>query len=46
MKLFDPDRPYGEQADEYLADLEERARAEQADDLESEMGFRPFDQEW
>ena len=31
-------RPYGEQADKYLADLEERAK-------EEELGFRPFDQE-
>ena len=39
LKLFDPDKPYGEQADEYLADLEERAK-------EEELGFRPFDQEY
>lgn len=29
MDLFDKDKPYGEQADKYLADLEERARQEQ-----------------
>lgn len=39
-------RPYGEKADAYLADLEERARQEEADDMEKEMGFKPFDQEW
>ena len=39
LRLFDPDKPYGEQADNYLADLEERAKAE-------ELGFRPFDQEY
>ena len=29
---------YGEYADKYLADLEERAK-------EEELGFKPFDQE-
>ena len=40
------ERPYGEKADEYLKNLEERAKAEEADDMEKEMGFRPFGQEW
>ena len=39
-------RPYGEKADAYLADLEERARQEEADYQEGELGFRPFDQEY
>ena len=39
LRLFDPDKPYGEQADAYLSDLEERAK-------EDELGFRPFDQEY
>lgn len=39
LRLFDPDKPYGEQADAYLRDLEERAS------IEDELGFKPFDQE-
>ena len=39
-------RPYCEKADAYLADLEERARQEEADYQEGELGFRPFDQEY
>ena len=39
LRLFDPDKPYGEQADAYLRDLEERAS------IEEELGFKPFDQE-
>lgn len=39
-------RPYGEKADEYMKNLEEQAKAEEADDMEKEMGFKPFDQEW
>ena len=45
LKLFDSDRPYGEQADEYLRDLEDRARAERSEMMEDDLGFRPFDQE-
>ena len=45
LKLFDSDRPYGEQADEYLCDLEDRARAERSEIMEDDLGFRPFDQE-
>ena len=45
LKLFDPDKPYGEQADKYLADLEERARAERSEMMEDDLGFKPFDQE-
>lgn len=45
MKLFDSERPYGEQADKYLADLEDRARAERSEMMEDDLGFRPFDQE-
>ena len=41
-----PPKPYGEKADAYLADLEERARQEEADYQEGELGFRPFDQEY
>ena len=40
------ERPYGEKADEYLNNLEERAKAEEADDMEKDMGFRPFGSEW
>ena len=40
------DRPYGEKADEYMKQLEEQARAEEADDMEKEMGFRPHGEEW
>ena len=39
LRLFDPDKPYGEQADAYMRDLERRAK-------EEELGFRPFDQEY
>ena len=39
LRLFDPDKPYGEQADAYMCDLERRAK-------EEELGFRPFDQEY
>ena len=45
LKLFDSDRPYGEQADEYLRDLEDRARAERSEMMEEDLGFKPFDQE-
>lgn len=40
------ERPYGEKADEYLKALEEQAKADEADDMEKEMGFKPFGQEW
>ena len=40
------ERPYGEKADEYLKALEEQAKAEEADDMEKDMGFKPFGQEW
>ena len=40
------ERPYGEKADEYMKQLEEQARAEEADDMEKEMGFRPHGEEW
>lgn len=40
------DRPYGEKADEYMKTLEEQAKAEEADDMEKDMGFKPFGQEW
>lgn len=40
------ERPYGAKADEYMKHLEEQARAEEADDMEKEMGFKPFGQEW
>ena len=40
------ERPYGEKADEYMKNLEEQAKAEEADDMEKEMGFKPFGQEW
>ena len=39
-------RPYGEKADAYFRDLEERAKAEEADLMEDEMGFRPIGSEW
>ena len=43
----DTPESYGEKADKYLADLEERAKAEkEADDFEEKFGFRPFDQEY
>lgn len=45
LKLFGSDRPYGEQADEYLRNLEDRARAERSEMMEKDLGFRPFDQE-
>ena len=32
LRIFDPDRPYGEQADEYLRNLEERAKEEEESD--------------
>ncbi|MBQ1797242.1 MAG: hypothetical protein IIZ88_05745 [Prevotella sp.] len=44
--LFDKKRPYGEQADDYLRNLEERARQEEIGEMEDNMGFKPFDQEW
>ena len=40
------ERPYGEKADEYMKNLEEQAKADEADDMEKEMGFKPFGQEW
>lgn len=40
------DRPYGEKADEYMKHLEEQAKADEADDMEKEMGFRPHGEEW
>jgi hypothetical protein len=40
------ERPYGEKADEYMKNLEEQARADESDDMEKEMGFKPFGQEW
>jgi hypothetical protein len=40
------ERPYGEKADEYMKNLEEQAKAEEADDMEKGMGFKPFGQEW
>jgi len=40
------ERPYGEKADEYLKNLEERAKAEEADYMEKEMGYRPHGEEW
>ena len=40
------ERPYGEKADEYMKNLEEQAKAEEADDMEKEMGFRPHGEEW
>jgi hypothetical protein len=40
------DRPYGEKADEYMKHLEEQSKAEDADDMEKEMGFKPHGQEW
>lgn len=39
-------KPYGQKAYEYLSELEERARQEDADNMESEMGFKPFTEEW
>lgn len=49
LRLFDPDKPYGEQADKYLADLEERAKREEQRDLGDEIGeaigCKPFDVE-
>ena len=35
LRLFDPDKPYGEQADDYLRSLKDKA-------LEEDLGFRPF----
>lgn len=32
LRIFDPARPYGEQADEYLRNLEERAKEEEEND--------------
>ena len=40
------ERPYGEKADEYMKNLEEQAKADEADDMEKEMGFRPHGEEW
>ena len=40
------DRPYGKKADEYMKNLEEQVKAEEADDMEKEMGFRPHGEEW
>ena len=40
------DRPYGEKADEYMKNLEEQAKADEADDMEKEMGFKPHGVEW
>ena len=40
------DRPYGEKADDYMKNLEEQARAEESDDMEKEMGFKPHGVEW
>lgn len=40
------ERPYGEKADEYMKIIEEQAKAEEADDMEKEMGFRPHGEEW
>lgn len=40
------DRPYGAKADEYMKNLEEQAKAEEADDMEKEMEFRPHGEEW
>ena len=43
----DTTEPYGEKADKYLADLEERAKEEkEADDFEEKFGFRPHGGEW
>lgn len=57
LRLFDPDRPYGQQADEYLASLEQRAKQEEqeysngqtrtdADSDEEPEDFRPHGVEW
>jgi hypothetical protein len=40
------ERPYGEKADEYMQNLEEQAKADEADDMEKEMGFKPHGEEW
>ena len=40
------ERPYGEKADEYMKNLERQANAEESGDMEKEMGFKPFGQEW
>lgn len=40
------ERPYGEKADDYMKNLEEQAMAEEADDMEQEMGFKPHGVEW
>ena len=40
------ERSYGEKADEYMKNLEEQAKADEADDMEKEMGFKPHGEEW
>ena len=46
LRLFDPDKPYGEQADKYLADLEDRAKCEErrdlGDEIDDAIGCKPF----
>ena len=42
----DKAQSYGDKADQYLHDLEERVKQEHADELERSQGFRPFTSEW
>ena len=42
LRLFDPDKPYGEQADAYMRDLERRAKEEEELLLTDTPDIRPY----